>query len=555
MRLAIQACLLLVASGANLTAQQNGPEEFPIFFWHGPPPAFNTLEHWQRVKECNFTVGGPTYYSPDDNRKLLAFCRQLGLRAIVSDPQLNREMLGRQDWRDVVGRIVSSYASEPALYGYYLIDEPNSELFPDLALLHAEVQRRDPKHPPFINLFPTYASTAQLGAPTYSDYIERFMTTVTPAILGYDHYALMKGGGIRADYFENLEIIREHGLRFNVPAWNTVLSIPHYGYRDPSEGDMRWQAYTSLAYGIKGIGWFTYWTIHEFEKEGVAIVGSDGKPARLFPIVRDINSEVRMLGRTLLQLTSTGVFHTGGVPVGCRRLGSDALVQVPPEAPLVLGFFRDPDGGELVMVVNRDYTKPVEYTVSFRPHVVSVAEVSATDGTLEPLALSNRRARLKLRPGDGRLLRLTTSRPLTAIAFQFNTDGDVEGWGHPHGLSEPSVKEGVLAMTFSGSDPFISRGNLRLAPGTVTKIRVRMKLPPCNPAAQLFWSTTDEPNLADDKHLDFPVQPDGAWHEYEIPVGTHPKWRGKTVTLIRFDPTTGGASPGSKVEIDYLRGE
>jgi hypothetical protein len=113
----------------------------------------------------------------------------------------------------------------------------------------------------------------------------------------------------------------------------------------------------------------------------------------------------------------------------------------------------------------------------------------------------------------------------------------------------------VMVMTFTGSDPFISRGNLRLAPGTVTKVRVRMKLPLCNPAAQLFWATSDEPTLGDDKHLDFAVQPDGAFHEYEIPVGTHPRWRGKTVTLIRFDPTTGGAAPGSEVEIDYLRGE
>jgi hypothetical protein len=554
MRLAVQACLLLVASCASLSAQPNG-QEFPIFYWHGPPAAFNTLEHWQRVKECNFTVAGPTYYAPEDNRKLLAICRQLGLKAIVSDPELNREILGRQDWRNVVGRVVAGYASEPALFGYYLNDEPGSELFPDLALLNADVRQRDPKHPTFINLFPTYASSAQLGAPTYADYVQEFLTTVQPAILAYDHYALLKGGGTRADYFENLEIIREHALRFHVPPWNTILSIPHSGYRDPSEGEMRWQAYTSLAYGMKGIGWFTYWTIKEFENEGVAIVTTEGKPARLFPIVRDINSEVRVLGRTLLRLTSTGVFHSGGVPVGCRRLGSDALVQVPADAPLVLGFFRDPDGGEFVMVVNRDYMKPVEYGLGFRPHVVSVAEVDAADGTLKPLRLSNRRTRLNLRPGGGRLLRLTTSRPLTTLQFEFNAEGEIEDWGHPHSLTQPRGREGVMTMTFTGSDPFISRGNLRIAPNTVTKIRVRMKLPLCNPAAQLFWSTSDEPNLGDDKHLDFPVEPDGAFHEYEIPVGTHPKWRGKTVTLIRFDPTTGGAAPGSEVEIDYLRGE
>ncbi|HMJ66543.1 MAG TPA: hypothetical protein VK615_14460, partial [Candidatus Binatia bacterium] len=320
--------VLLMMSDVNLLAQQTqGGEEFPIFYWHGPPAAFNTLEHWQRVKECNFTVAGPTYYNPEDNRKLLGFCRQLGLKAIVSDPQLNRQVLDRPEWRDVLAGVLSNYASNAAVYGYYLTDEPNSESFPDLALLHAEVRRRDPNHPPFINLFPTYASSEQLGAPTYADYLERFLHTVKPSILAYDHYALLKGGRIRADYFENLELIREHALRFNAAPWNTVLSIPHMVYRDPTEGEMRWQAYTSLAYGMKGIGWFTYWTIKEFENDGTAIVTREGRPARLYPIVREINREVRMVGKTLLGLTSTGVFHAGTVPAGCRRLGPDSVLQ------------------------------------------------------------------------------------------------------------------------------------------------------------------------------------------------------------------------------------
>jgi hypothetical protein len=236
-------------------------------------------------------------------------------------------------------------------------------------------------------------------------------------------------------------------------------------------------------------------------------------------------------------------------------------VQVPADAPLVLGFFRDSTGGEFVMIVHRDYTKAAEYAISFRSHVVSVAEVNATDGALKPLPLSSQRARLKLRAGDGRLLRFTTqfaypkaSAPLTTIRFEFNDEGEIEDWGHPNGLTPPRGHAGVMTMTFTGDDPFVSRGNLRIAPG-VTRIRVRMKLPRCNPTAQLFWATNNGPDLGDDKHLDFPVQPDGAFHEYEIPVGTHPKWRGETVTLIRFDPTTGGATPGTKVEIDYLRGE
>ena len=39
-----------------------------------------------------------------------------------------------------------------------------------------------------------------------------------------------------------LDIIREYGLRFGVPPWNTILSWPHLGYIDPSEGQMRWRS-------------------------------------------------------------------------------------------------------------------------------------------------------------------------------------------------------------------------------------------------------------------------------------------------------------------------
>jgi hypothetical protein len=82
-----------------------------------------------------------------------------------------------------------------------------------------------------------------------------------------------------------------------------------------------------------------------------------------------------------------------------------------------------------------------------------------------------------------------------------------------------------------------------------------MKLESGNPEGQLFWTTNEEPGFADNKYLNFAIQPDGQWHEYTIPVGEHPRWQGKAVRGLRLDPTTGGAKPGSQVEIDWIRGE
>jgi len=213
------------------------------------------------------------------------------------------------------------------------------------------------------------------------------------------------------------------------------------------------------------------------------------------------------------------------------------------------------------MIVNRDFTKPVEFEAALASHITAVEAISPMDGSLQPLGIQGGKIPLSLEPGDGTLLRLTTAfrypEPppvLEAIDFQFNTDGDDEGFGGTNSLSAPVVKDGLCTMDFTGNDPFVVRGNLRIAADQYSTIRVRMKLPACNAEGQLFWTTGEEPGFADDKYLNFPVIGDGQWHEYEIPVGTHEKWAGKQIRAIRLDPTTGGAEPGTQVQIDWIVG-
>jgi hypothetical protein len=184
------------------------------------------------------------------------------------------------------------------------------------------------------------------------------------------------------------------------------------------------------------------------------------------------------------------------------------------------------------------------------------------DGTDKPVALAEGKAKLSLEAGGGRLLRLTTEftypelpKTLTAVDFQFEAEGDLAGWGGLSSLAEPVVKGSTLTLTFTGADPFLTRSFLRLKPDQYSRIRVRMRLESGNTEGQLFWTTSEEPGFADNKYLNFPVRPDGEWHEYTIPVGEHKMWKGKAVRALRLDPTTGGATKGSKVEIDWIRGE
>lgn len=556
------ALLLPVLAATAAAAQPWQPAQFPIGFWAGPPVEANTLETWETAAAANFTFVGPRGgFSVEQNRQMLDYCAQAGIEAMVVDGRIGWQMIAAEDWRETVGQVVADYAEHPALFGYYLQDEPNFRNFAALGEISAEFTARDPAHLAYINLFPTYASVQQLGTPTYADHVERFLEMVRPRVLSYDHYCLLRDGGIRPDYFENLQIIRDAGLRDGVPQWQIILSTPHLAYRDPTEAEMRWQVYTSLAYGMKGLMYFTYWTSGRAEEGQFAIVDAEGRPARLYPIVQQLNAEVRALGPTLLGLTSTGVYHTGEIPRGAARLGTDAIVQVPEELPLIVGLFEDADSVPYVMLVNRDYDQPVSFEARLLPHVTGVTEISAQDGSDVPCALAEGRLAVELPAGGGRLYRLQTQfdypQPpafLTSIDFGFDTEGDTEGWSATGGLAPLAVAGGLLRTRVTGGDPHLARGFLRVPANAHSGLRVRMRITGGASQGQVFWATAEEPGFRDDKYLNFPTQPDGEWHEYTIPVGEHAKWRGQSIVALRLDPSVGGAE-GAEVEIDWIRGE
>ena len=122
-------------------------------------------------------------------------------------------------------------------------------------------------------------------------------------------------------------------------------------------------------------------------------------------------------------------------------------------------------------------------------------------------------------------------------------------------LGMATIQGEALTVPLMGPDPHMTRSFMSVPPGAVETVKVRMKLPACQASGQFFWTTAESPRFADDKHITYPVIPDGEWHEYEIPVGEHALWSGQTIRAIRLDPTTGGGEEGAVVEIDWIVGE
>lgn len=415
MRMDILGGLFILFVVCAATAAAGAEPAFVISFWCGPPQSEQADARYAEVAEANFNVVmppcGPS--TVKGNLELLDACAKHAMKAIIADNRILSKNSDDPEFEKNLDGVISDYAKHPALYGYYIVDEPNSAAFPKLAAINQYLLKKDPAHIPYINLFPTYASPEQLGNATYEEHVEQFLSVVQPKLLSYDHYCLFEGAE-REGYFLNMEIIRAAAHRHGVPWVNIIQLVPHGPYRNPSEADLRWQVYTTLAYGSSGILYFTYWTPKDPSWDFRNAVIDNGERTEHYERVQRLNAEMKILSPILLKLRSTAVYHTGNIPAGARSLSTKSLVSCVEGAELVVGEFKGEGGSNWLMLVNRNLRKEQEAVVTFSQRRLIVQEVDRQTGRLGYLRVStdsNQVAlRLRFQPGEGRLFALTSDR-------------------------------------------------------------------------------------------------------------------------------------------------
>jgi len=384
--------LVLLLSRTGLAAEP--ADFFPIMPWDGAP---NDPAVLQRIHDCGFTVAG---FAPPT---ALDACQAAGLKAIVSDARTsgyNWTKVDAKSAREKVAELVKEVRHHPAVYGYYLRDEPSASFFPGLATVSGIVKELHPGAWPYINLFPNYANAGQLGTPTYDAYLEQFIETCHPPILSYDHYAILEGGGFRGEYFANLESVRRAALKHDLPFWQIVLSVGALSYREPSAADMRFQVYTSLAYGARGLAYFKYFTPAVGNYRGGPI-DQFGHQNPMWHTLQQVNLQVGKLAPTLLKLKSDHVYHFGDVPAGCTGPDANSLIEAI-AGPMLVGDFTHEDGSRYLIIVNKSFTSSAACFPKLRKPAARLDVISAYTGAATPFVGEQ----CFLAPGQGVLLKL-----------------------------------------------------------------------------------------------------------------------------------------------------
>jgi hypothetical protein len=389
------------------TASAYDPQEFTISYWCGPPATHLTLERFQEVKAANFTLALPPCggLTVDENRKMLDLCGQVGIQAMISDSRMVHAIGDLEEHRKRLDAIIDDYADHPALLGYHIVDEPGAGAFEGLAEVVGYLRTHDPKHPGFINLLPTYATPAMLGTATYDEYVRKFADIVNPFVLSYDHYHFTNAGD-RPDFFQNLQIVRDVSVEREIPFWNIVLVTQHFEYRHLTEPELRFEAMQTLAYGAKGLVWFTYWMppgVPAPETWKHSLVNADGSLDAHYPMVQRVNADARAIGDVLVKAKSIRVFrHNDQNPAE----PSDPATMEFAGGDLTVGVFEDKEHKTLAMVTNRDYQSGTTTQVAVRRGSATIEQFDPTTQTWSPAAITGEgKALVDLAPGGGVLLR------------------------------------------------------------------------------------------------------------------------------------------------------
>lgn len=331
-------------------------DEFITTFWCGPPLHFFDDDRAREIAEAGFNLVGATCEGPVNpqlNAAALRVAHRHGLRMLIKDQRISAHQPVAEGWQARADEALAAYRDLPGLAGYFLLDEPsNGSIYPDIAALRQRIRRRDPSLIGYVNLLPDYVFA---GPEDYRDYVESYLFRTRPELLSYDHYPFLIGSD-RPSFFDNLALIRELALEYEVPFMLIVQLMPHAEYRDPTPAELGWQVYHALAFGARGISYFAYWTPTQvpdniaYRFRGAIIEG--GMRTRHYDEVKVLNRCLRAIAEELDGFRSVGVWDSQGEFGIAEKPEPIAAVAA---GDIVAGVFRDTAGRSATLLVNRGY--------------------------------------------------------------------------------------------------------------------------------------------------------------------------------------------------------
>ncbi|MBS5661774.1 MAG: hypothetical protein KHW79_10920 [Clostridiales bacterium] len=366
-------------------------DEMPIGAWVAPPPAdvdgignpnFITDKYYQLAKEAGINILYGLYENlerrPEDALAAMncALRSQLRYLAFSSGIPLKKSI------KEMQTELTSFCTDHPAYLGVLAYDEPAEAEFDQLEKLASYYQAVLPDKLFYANLLPYCAKVTQIkkhkqdesGRPTttqeYKKYLETFIQKLNPVVVSFDNYPCEGPFPEMADhYFLNLSMVSAAARKYNKPAWCFIQTCSwNNNVRVPSDVEILWQVNTALAYGMKGIQYFTFW---QPLVDGVwrgGMIAPDGEKYPQYYYVQNANRQIQLCQHLLMNSHFVGlmVHGTSPAPIPNQDLLSSfgPLIKISGNIPSLAGCFKLQDKLGLY-VVNNSLTQKGEMILQF----------------------------------------------------------------------------------------------------------------------------------------------------------------------------------------------
>ncbi len=137
-----------------------------------------------------------------------------------------------------------------------------------------------------------------------------------------------------------------------------------------------------------------------------------------------------------------------------------------------------------------------------------------------------------------------------AQSWEFNTDGDLEGWSSRGNLDTPVVSNGVWSANTTASDGYVySPTGLTINASTSKYIFVKYRVTAGRTNDGFFWKTNLDDTWSETKHYVAVHGFTGNWEVVAHRISDDAQWT-NTVTALRMDTTN---SHPSSIEVDWIR--
>lgn len=338
------------------------------------------LLNYQNLKEAgiNLTFIG---VSNSDYVRHLNSAEEVGIKTLIDDAQF-KNLLFDQSITDEEAisqaqELICRYKDYKCFYGHHIVDEPSSIRFEEIKRAEKRYSQIFPDKLFYINLFPSYSNGNQRGTTTYREYLEKYMDIMDLDYLCYDHYPLFENtdGSTRMQdsFLYNMSVAQQSADGADV--WTFLQSIGYASKKDPNcVEDVRIQSNSALAFGLKGVFWFIYWTIGRGgENFTNGCINWDGSKTHRYEYIKQAGNEIHSLWNVLENFEWQRVMTYIGSDNDSDENPSFSLLEtnnvheriysVTTTKDTFAGVFKDGEGRDGFMFVNYDSPSSTETNV------------------------------------------------------------------------------------------------------------------------------------------------------------------------------------------------